>query len=570
LIPCDNVQPSRPSHDPVTRTHFSRFPFLFWRDLWEMARRDVSAAPSPGSRSPPSDDSHMPLPVAAAGDRPPPCYVPRRAITAVFLFLGLAVVYALRVCISIAAVPGTPTNATAGSAAAIVTMYSEFGWSNTDQGIVLGAFFNGYIFTQVLGGMLSRCYGGKLVLIGCVALASFFTAMTPPAAEASFSLLVACRTCLGAVEGVSFPAVMSMLVEWAAPAERSIAVGFVFAGAYIGNVGTFLISGWILEAFGWRWIFYSLASVGLVWCLLFAVMTSPSPTRALKRSLLRIHPSELALLSCPRNAEPASTGGQQQGDTDGQQQGDTDNVNTADGSESASDDVEEPFLRRGGEGVEDHVDGGGGEGRSRRGGGGSNFAVPWGKIARSRACWAIFAGHTTFNFSFYLLLTQLPSYLRLVAGMSGEEAASASALPYLLMLVMSITGGVVADTLIASRTLSNASTRRLMTGTGLVGSGVCLLAAGFSAPATPPQPGAPTWELPPSAVLFVTAGLGIAAVANSGYNANYLEVGGRFSGVLLSLGNTLATLPGILAPVLTGMIVDSYGCSSGAAATGEK
>lgn len=522
----------------------------------------MTAAQSPGSRSPRSDDSHMPLPVATAGDRPPPCYVPRRAITAVFLFLGVAVVYALRVCISIAAVPGTPANATAGSAAAIVTMYSEFGWSNTDQGIVLGAFFNGYIFTQVLGGMLSKCYGGKLVLIGCVALASFFTAMTPPAAEASFSLLVVCRTCLGAVEGVSFPAVMSMLVEWAAPAERSIAVGFVFAGAYIGNVGTFLISDWILEAFGWRWIFYSLASVGLVWCLLFAVMTSPSPARALKRSLLRIHPSELALLSCPRNAEP------------GQQQDDTVDVNTVDRNESpprrASDDVEEPFLRRGGEGVEDHADGEAGEGRSRRRGESSNCAVPWGQIARSRACWAIFAGHTTFNFSFYLLLTQLPSYLRLVAGMSGEEAASAAALPYLLMLVMSIIGGVVADKLIAFRTLSNTSTRRLMTGTGLVGSGVCLLAAGFSAPATPRQHGAPTWELPPSAVLFVTSGLGIAAVANSGYNANYLEVGGRFSGVLLSLGNTMATLPGILAPVLTGMIVDSYGCSSGAAATGEK
>jgi len=43
------------------------------------------------------------------------------------------------------------------------------------QGIVLGAFFNGYIFTQILGGMLSRRFGGKFVLIFCVAFASFFT-----------------------------------------------------------------------------------------------------------------------------------------------------------------------------------------------------------------------------------------------------------------------------------------------------------------------------------------------------------------------------------------------------------
>jgi hypothetical protein len=31
-----------------------------------------------------------------------------------------------------------------------------------------------------------------------------------------------------------------------------------------------------------------------------------------------------------------------------------------------------------------------------------------------------------------------------------------------------------------------------------------------------------------------------------------MKVGGKMSGVLLSIGNTLATLPGVLAPVLTG------------------
>ena len=68
-------------------------------------------------------DSHLPEDSAA----PPSWYVPRRGITAVMLFSGLSVVYALRVCISIAAVPGLPaTNATSAAAArnATVTMYS--------------------------------------------------------------------------------------------------------------------------------------------------------------------------------------------------------------------------------------------------------------------------------------------------------------------------------------------------------------------------------------------------------------------------------------------------------------
>eukprot|EP00277_Geminigera_cryophila_P021181 CAMPEP_0179475064 /NCGR_PEP_ID=MMETSP0799-20121207/54361_1 /TAXON_ID=46947 /ORGANISM="Geminigera cryophila, Strain CCMP2564" /LENGTH=180 /DNA_ID=CAMNT_0021284435 /DNA_START=146 /DNA_END=684 /DNA_ORIENTATION=- len=180
-------------------------------------------------------------------------------------------------------------------------MYSEFHWSNTEQGIVLGAFFNGYIFTQIPGGMLSRRFGGKFVLIFCVAFASFFTAMTPMAASHSFPLLVVCRTCLGAVEGVSFPATMSMLTDWAAPAERSFIVGFVFAGAYVGNVGTFVLSAWLLDSFGWRSIFYTLSVVGVVWVALCMLMTSTSPTSAVRHPLFPIHPAELALL----NASPS-------------------------------------------------------------------------------------------------------------------------------------------------------------------------------------------------------------------------------------------------------------------------
>ena len=98
------------------------------------------------------------------------------------LFLGTATLYTQRVCISVAAAPGAKArNSTevGGAQNATVTMFSEFGWTNTDQGIVLGAFFNGYIFTQIVGGLLSKRYGGKLVLLACITLASLFTALTP-------------------------------------------------------------------------------------------------------------------------------------------------------------------------------------------------------------------------------------------------------------------------------------------------------------------------------------------------------------------------------------------------------
>ena len=252
------------------------------------------------------------------------------------LFLGTATLYTQRVCISVAAAPGAKArNSTevGGAQNATVTMFSEFGWTNTDQGIVLGAFFNGYIFTQIVGGLLSKRYGGKLVLLACITLASLFTALTPLAANYSFRVLVACRCALGAVEGVGIPATMSMLAEWAAPSERSLAAGFVFAGSYCGNVGTFALagilanvdlfnlgirslltlvhaSGWLLRTLGWRSIFYTISAAGMVWVAAFAVLTSASPQRALRHLLLPLHPSELAILA----PSPRSEGGGREGE----------------------------------------------------------------------------------------------------------------------------------------------------------------------------------------------------------------------------------------------------------------
>ena len=368
------------------------------------------------------------------------------------LFLGTAVLYTQRVCISVAAAPGAKArNATAvGGVAqnATVTMFSEFGWTNTDQGIVLGAFFNGYIFTQIVGGLLSKRYGGKLVLLACITLSSLFTALTPLAANYSFRVLVACRCALGAVEGVGIPATMSMLAEWAAPSERSLAAGFVFAGSYCGNVGTFAVagiapkvdlfyfgikslltlvhaSGWLLRTLGWRSIFYTISVAGMVWVAAFAVLTSASPQRALRHLLLPLHPSELATLAPSPRSEGGEKGG---GGTDAHASG-----NEGTGGEALDEgrSTHSGYSTQEGEGVAMEEEGlladyaedgpedqerwgartvGARRERGKGGGGGVAAAlgsVPWRKIARSPPCWAIFAGHTAFNLSFYLMLTQV-------------------------------------------------------------------------------------------------------------------------------------------------------------------
>ena len=68
---------------------------------------------------------------------PYPPLLPRlgyRHVFALMGFLGFLVVYALRICVSVT----------------VVLMATEFGWSETERGMVLGSFFVGYVILQVM------------------------------------------------------------------------------------------------------------------------------------------------------------------------------------------------------------------------------------------------------------------------------------------------------------------------------------------------------------------------------------------------------------------------------------
>lgn len=62
----------------------------------------------------------------------------------------------------------------------IISMTSDkYEWSQELQGLILSAFYWGYILTHVPGGLLSAKIGGKYTLLIGVATATIFTLFTP-------------------------------------------------------------------------------------------------------------------------------------------------------------------------------------------------------------------------------------------------------------------------------------------------------------------------------------------------------------------------------------------------------
>eukprot|EP00892_Ulva_mutabilis_P000657 jgi/Ulvmu1/10592/UM065_0046.1 len=80
---------------------------------------------------------------------------------------------------------------------AIVSMSSEFHWSESYKGTILSVFFIGYAGTQLLGGALADRLGGKHVLAAGVFAWSAFTFVTPEAAAGGTFTLIACRIAMG-------------------------------------------------------------------------------------------------------------------------------------------------------------------------------------------------------------------------------------------------------------------------------------------------------------------------------------------------------------------------------------
>ncbi|XP_040062494.1 sialin [Ixodes scapularis] len=224
---------------------------------------------------------------------------PCRFVLTLFLFSGLLLAYALRFSLSVALVAMVNSTAIAaiGGATAdegnLTTCHVEqplegreharkegpFPWSPGTQGLVLGAFFYGYTLTQIPGAFLAERFGGKWPFgLGLLCTATM-TLLTPMAAKAGAHVLVAVRVIEGLGEGVTYPAMFSMVGRWAPPHER----GSLLAVAYIGsNVGAIL--GMPLTALfcdtpglGWEPAFYVFGAVGCAYFVMYAWRVRSDP-----------------------------------------------------------------------------------------------------------------------------------------------------------------------------------------------------------------------------------------------------------------------------------------------------
>uniref|UniRef100_A0A1I8QDK8 Putative inorganic phosphate cotransporter n=1 Tax=Stomoxys calcitrans TaxID=35570 RepID=A0A1I8QDK8_STOCA len=170
--------------------------------------------------------------------------------------------------------------------------------------------------------------------------------------------------------------------------------------------------------------------------------------------------------------------------------------------------------------------------------------TPWRSIACSMPFWALLVDHCAHNWGFWTLLTQLPSYMKYILNMDIQRNGLFSALPYLIMLLLTFIFGYLADVFHKRQWMSTNFSRKLFNTVGQWLPMISLVALGFC------DSSHLVWAL-----AFIVFSVGLNSSSFLGFQVNHLDLSPNYAGVLMGITNCAANVMSILAPLTVGFVV---------------
>lgn len=144
---------------------------------------------------------------------------------------------------------------------------------------LLGAlFFLGYFCFQVPGGIYAEKHSAKRLIFWSLILWGALAAAT--GMVHNVALLAAIRFLLGVAESVVMPAMLIFLSHWFTRAERSKANTFLFLGNPITVLWMSILSGYLVNSFGWRGMFIIEGVPAILWALIWWAVYADRPKDA--------------------------------------------------------------------------------------------------------------------------------------------------------------------------------------------------------------------------------------------------------------------------------------------------
>ncbi|MBI0038518.1 MULTISPECIES: MFS transporter [Gilliamella] len=157
-------------------------------------------------------------------------------------------------------------------------MNKDLGMTASFAGLVAGIFFIGYIFLQIPGGQIAERYSAKKFIAWTIVVWGGFAAITGFVRDPIQLLII--RFILGVAEGGVYPAILALIGHWFPNHERARAIAFFQMNLAAASIITGPLSGWLIEAWGWREMFIIEGIISLALLFVWMPLVSDYPHQA--------------------------------------------------------------------------------------------------------------------------------------------------------------------------------------------------------------------------------------------------------------------------------------------------
>jgi len=293
--------------------------------------------------------------------------------------------------------------------------------------------------------------------------------------------VVGSRIFAGLFEGLYFPTLQAQIVPFLTKKDGTLAVTFIYGAEIVGTAISLSVSPLLISWFGWEGIIlvYFILAFSITISFGFLMKTNPFECQNHLLKILRPNEMELKLFVHQRD---------------------------------------HPHHHE-------------------------HHSINWKKISKSKPFYSLMLAHFAYNYSYYFLMSWLPTYLKDQFSFDLKSTGFLSMLPFCGMFLFGLISGKVADYAIEKK-IRTVVVRRIFNFISLLipASSLFLLLLTNDK----------TISL---AIIIVFESL--IGCANAGYTPNFGELSPKSSGTVMALSNTTAQIPGVVGLSLVGFLLDS-------------
>jgi sugar phosphate permease len=139
-------------------------------------------------------------------------------------------------------------------------------------------FFLGYFFFQIPGAHYAASKSAKKLIF--ISLICWGALAAATGMVSNVGSLIAIRFMLGVVESAVMPSMLILLSQWFTKKERSRANTFLILGNPVTVLWMSVLSGYLIDSMGWRWMFILQGAPGIIWAFIWWRMIDEKPKDA--------------------------------------------------------------------------------------------------------------------------------------------------------------------------------------------------------------------------------------------------------------------------------------------------